>query len=281
LEKVIRYTPESKLRHPITFGKQIVSDLFRSRELAWRLLVRDISALYRQTLGGYFWAIFPPLVACGTFILLNSSGILDVKGLKIPYAVYVLLGTILWQVFVESILEPLKVVIEAKPILSRIDFPKEALILCGLGKVLFGFGIKLTIFVAAILLFDLSVEWTVLLLPFPVAGLMLFGTVLGVFLIPFGLLYRDVQHIILLTTSGLIFLTPVAYPPTMGGFFERIVMANPISTYILLAREMVFGGSLENLVPACLLFGLTILLLLIAWIVYRCALPIVVERFGA
>jgi hypothetical protein len=107
----------------------MVADLCASRELAWRLLVRDISALYRQTLGGYFWALFPPLVASGTFIVLNSSGIVNVEGLEVPYAVYVLLGTILWQVLVESILEPLKAVIESKPILARIDFPKEALIL--------------------------------------------------------------------------------------------------------------------------------------------------------
>jgi lipopolysaccharide transport system permease protein len=110
---------------------------------------------------------------------------------------------------------------------------------------------------------------------------MFLGTVLGVFLVPFGLLYRDVQHIILLATSGLIFLTPVAYPPAMGGLLERVIMANPVTTYLLLAREMVFGGFPESLVSASILFGLTILFLLIAWVVYRCALPIVVERFGA
>ncbi len=33
-------------------------DLLASRELAWRLMVRDISAQYRQSLFGVVWALY-------------------------------------------------------------------------------------------------------------------------------------------------------------------------------------------------------------------------------
>ena len=50
------YTPESQIRHPLKLLKSMIFDLKASRELAWRLFVRNISALYRQTALGYFWA---------------------------------------------------------------------------------------------------------------------------------------------------------------------------------------------------------------------------------
>jgi lipopolysaccharide transport system permease protein len=83
-------------------------DLKSSRELAWRLFVRDITAQYRQSIFGIFWAFVPPLITSLVFILLQSNNILNIGETDIPYPVYVLVGTILWQLFSESLNAPLK-----------------------------------------------------------------------------------------------------------------------------------------------------------------------------
>ena len=57
---ITHHTPESKIRHPLDLMKEMFQDLGASQELAWRLVIRDISAQYRQTALGYFWAVFPP-----------------------------------------------------------------------------------------------------------------------------------------------------------------------------------------------------------------------------
>jgi len=57
------YTPESPLRQPRKFVRELISDLWGSRELAWRLFVRDLRAQYRASLLGYLWVFLPPLVA--------------------------------------------------------------------------------------------------------------------------------------------------------------------------------------------------------------------------
>ena len=44
-----------------------------------------------------------------------------------PYALFVLVGTTLWQTFADAATAPLKVVSEAKPLLAKINFPREAL----------------------------------------------------------------------------------------------------------------------------------------------------------
>ena len=55
------YTPDSSLSHPLVMAREMFRDLFASRELAWRLAVRDIRAQYRQAFLGIFWAFILPL----------------------------------------------------------------------------------------------------------------------------------------------------------------------------------------------------------------------------
>src|SRR5688572_9621685 len=94
------YSPESALRRPIHLLRDMFRDLSASRELAWRLFVRDTSARYRQSLLGYVWALLPPIFATITFVLLNQNGILQTSETPVPYPAYVLIGTLLWQVLV-------------------------------------------------------------------------------------------------------------------------------------------------------------------------------------
>ncbi len=116
---IVVYTPESKLRSPVTMAKEMWKDLLTSRELAWRLMVRDISAQYRQSLLGIYWAFLPPLATALVFVILNSRKIINIGETDTPYPAFVMFGTVLWQVFVDSLNAPLKVVTASKPMLSK------------------------------------------------------------------------------------------------------------------------------------------------------------------
>ena len=102
----IIYTPESQLRHPGKLLRSMIRDLFASRELAWRLLVRDVSAQYRQTALGYFWAVFPPLVISLVFIIVNSSNVMKIEGTGIPYPAFVIMGTVFFSLFMDALNAP-------------------------------------------------------------------------------------------------------------------------------------------------------------------------------
>jgi lipopolysaccharide transport system permease protein len=278
---ITRYTPESMLRHPITLLKEMFRDLKASRELAWRLLIRDISAQYRQALLGYFWAVFPPLVTALVLILLRSSAVMDIKDIGIPYPAYVMMGTVFFQLFVDALNAPLKVVNESKAILTKIDLPREAFILSGTGEVLFSFGIKVILLIGVFIYYKVHISWTTVLLPIPLLGLLLLGIMLGIFLIPMGLLYKDIQSALLIATQGLVFLTPVAYPPSVGGTLGKIMDLNPVTPLLMAAKDLVTHGIPGDLIPFFTVFALTMVLLFIGWIVYRLALPIIIERIGA
>lgn len=68
---VVVYTPASQVRNPGVLLRSMWRDLKDSRELAWRLFVRDISAQYRQSLLGIFWAFAPPVITSVIFIILQ------------------------------------------------------------------------------------------------------------------------------------------------------------------------------------------------------------------
>ncbi len=275
------YSPESSLRSPLKMIQEMWSDLLASRELAWRLTVRDISARYRQSILGVLWAFLTPLATALIFVVLNRNEVINVGTTDIPYPVFVMFGTILWQLFVESINAPIKSVILNKPILAKINFPKEALVLSGIGQVLFDLGIKILILAAVMIFFQVPLTWGALLAPFAILLLMLLGIVLGLLLTPIGTLYSDITVALNTVTSLWFFVTPVIYPLPDSWPFSLLNVLNPVSPLLTGARDLAINGTLNDPTPFAVVSLLTILVLLFTWIIYRVSIPILVERMSA
>ena len=139
------YTPESPIRRPLRLFAAMARDLVASRELAWRLFVRDFSAQYRQSALGYLWAIAPPVVTALPWLFLSSQGILTSGQTPVPYVAYVLVGTTLWTIFSDSLLLPSNALNAGKTMLTKIDFRREALILGAMGQLATNGAIRLTL----------------------------------------------------------------------------------------------------------------------------------------
>ena len=80
--------------------------------------------LARLALGLYL-----PLANAAVWLFLNGSGIVTPGDTGLPYPVYVFAGTMLWSVFMDAANAPLQQTTAAKPMLAKINFPCEALIL--------------------------------------------------------------------------------------------------------------------------------------------------------
>ncbi len=278
---IVVYTPESKLGLPIVMAKEMWRDLLASRGLAWRLMVRDISAQYRQSFLGILWAFLPPIATALVFVVLNNRKVINIGETNIPYPAFVMVGTVLWQVFVDSLNAPLKVVTASKAMLTKINFPKEALILSGLGQTLFNLGIKLLILIVVFIIFKIPITWgTPLSLP-AILILVLLGTTFGLFLTPIGVLYTDAVQGIAIITGLWFFITPVVYPPPTSFPFSLLAILNPVSPILVGARDLATEGVLHNPIPFFVVAAITILVLLVTWIIYRLAIPILVERMSA
>ena len=275
------YTPDSEL---LSFGKllrNMWTDLLASRELAWRLLVRNINAQYRQSLLGYAWAFLPPLFTTAIWVFLQSQKVFNVADTGMPYPVFVLTGTVLWQTFVEALNAPLRMVNESKAMLSKINFPREALILTGIGQVLFNFAIRVLILIPVFWWFDVTLQYGLLLAPLGVIALILLGTTIGLLLTPLGMLYHDVGRALGFGTQALFFLTPIIYPVPQASWAGILVNVNPVTPLLQTTRGWLVLGETGVLGGFIWVSGLSLLLLFIGWVLYRIAMPHLVSRLSA
>lgn len=275
------YTPESQVRSPLKLLRAMWHDLFASRELAWRLFVRDISARYRQSLLGVIWAFVPPIITSLVFIVLQARSSIDFGVTDVPYPVYVLIGTILWQLFTESLNAPLKTLTASKAMLVKINFPREALIVSAILVVLFDLLIKVVVLAIIFVLFGLKLTWGLLLAPVAILMIMMLGISIGLLVTPIGMLYNDVTSSLPVITQLLFFVTPVVYAPPQSFPFSLVATVNPISPLLIAARDLITKGTIENLVPFLVVSLLTLVIFFFAWILYRVALPIIIERMSA
>jgi lipopolysaccharide transport system permease protein len=280
LSEVI-YTPESLLKHPLKLFQQMWRDLLASRELARRLMVRDISAQYRQSFLGIIWAFLPPIFMATGFTLASNANVINVGKTDLPYPAYVMFSTALWQTFAEALNGPVQAVTVAKPMLARVNFPREALILAKMGEVFFNFAIKLILIVALFIWFHISVSWTVILTPIALIHLVLLGTFIGILLAPFGVLYQDVSKGLTLFTGFWLFLTPVVYPVPNAGIFGFLVNLNPVTPLLVTVRELATTGVVSEPWRFWIVSVITIVGLLLTWIGFRLAMPFVVERVSS
>jgi lipopolysaccharide transport system permease protein len=260
--------------------KELGKDLWSGRELAWRLFVRDFKAQYSQTMLGYVWAFLPPLFASLTFVFLQSQGIIKIEGLGIPYAAFAMIGTMLWQTFVESIQSPLQAISSAKPMLAKINFPRESILVAGMYMVLTSTAIRLLLIFGVMLVWGIMPGWSLVLLPFFLFGLMLCGFAVGMAIVPIGGLYGDVARSIPIFAQFWMLLTPVIYPARTGGWAGWLTQWNPVSPLIASARASLTNQPLEQMglaIGYTILFGLISLMGLIG---FRLIMPHLIARMG-
>lgn len=274
------YTPESPLRHPLRLLRTMWRDLLASRELTWCLMVRDISAQYRQSFFGILWAFVPPIATAAVFIILNHEGAIRIQSTAVPYPAFVMFGTVLWQLFTDSLYTPLKVMQTGKNLITKVHFPREAIILSGIGQTLFYSGIRSLILIAVFVVYQVPVGWGLVMSLFLMGLLLLLGVAVGLLLLPLGMLYTDVTAALGTVTSLWFFVTPVVYPPPDRWPYSLLVDLNPVTPLLVGARDLALNGVLTNGLSVAVVSALTLVALLFMWVLLRVSLPIWIERSG-
>ena len=277
----IVYTPESSLRHPALLLADMFSDLIAGRELSLQLAIRDISAQYRQAALGLLWAFILPLAHTITWVFLSDAGIVTISESALPYPIYAFTGTMLWSIFMDAVNAPLQHTTAAKQMLAKINFKREALVVSGIYQTVFNAAIKIVLLLIALMLLGIHPEWTLIWFPLGIISLILAGTVLGLLITPIGMLYTDIGKSLPLLMQFLMYLTPVVFTMPNSGWAATIFKLNPITPLILATRGWLTGFSPDDLGYFFIVNTLTIGLLLVVWVIYRAAIPILIERLSA
>ena len=122
---------------------------------------------------------------------------------------------------------------------------------------------------------------SLLLFPIAILGAIVFGTTLGLFITPIGMLYKDIAKIITMGLGLLMYVTPVVYAVPKEGIMKTIMEWNPFTSIILTTRDFVIGAAPIYLTYFIGIILVCIPLCLIGLVFYRISIPIIVERMSA
>lgn len=272
------YTPNQARLWGISVWHEMFREIMDNRELIWRLFMRDFSARYRQSVLGILWAIILPLIAVGTFVFLNRTGVLNVGDTGVPYPVYALLGLTIWQVFAGGLTVCSNAIVGGGSLVVKINFPKETLVLAAMGQVVFEFLVRLTLLLIVMGLYGVVPKWTIIFFPLTMIILFVFTLSLGFFLSLLNVMLRDVANMATLLTTFLMFLTPVVYPVPKSGAFTKLMAFNPLSGLVTASRDMMVTGHLTD--PGGFVWSATlaIVFFFFAWRVFHMVEPRMAER---
>jgi lipopolysaccharide transport system permease protein len=279
------YTPESPLSNPLKLIREIFCDIWRTRELIGMLFVRDLKAAYRQTYLGYIWILLPAIATTAVWYYMTNQKLIKVAETPIPYPAFVMIGQIIWGTFTAAFTAPQMGFTGGSPVFMKLKVPPEAFIANACAKIVFDLLVKTLLIATIVIIFwnDLTISWTILLVPVGFLITMLFGVSLGLFMVPIGSLYKDVERVVTMALPFLMYSTPVIFPLADGdGLAATLMKWNPLSPLIEVTRSWLTQGTADPglLVGFFILIPISLLIGLVGLVILRVSMPHLVVRLG-
>jgi lipopolysaccharide transport system permease protein len=226
-----------------------MSALIDRMALAWPLARRDIAARYRGSVAGLLWALIGPLAMVAIYAAVFQGvfqarwpGAGQAPGGGLEYALRLFAGLIVFSAFSEVATRATRLIQDNANLVKRVVFPLELLCVALVMQVAVHAGVQLMLLGVLQAAFGggvgLSGGWLLVVVPWLLALLM--AVALG--LAALGCYLRDLQHLVPLVMTALMFLSPVFYPREAApAALNLLLTLNPLSAPIEAMRAAWFG----------------------------------------
>ena len=248
--------------------REMLTEQIEYRELLAEMTRRDLLLRYKQTVMGFGWAIFMPLLNTIIFsVVFIRVAPLDTG---MPYPLYAYCGLLTWNFFASSLRFAVNSLTANTSLVTKVYFPREifpfsAVVVC---LVDFAVGsIPLVLFMAY---YRVGISAAILFLPVVIVVQLAFTLGVGLLLAMANLFYRDVKYLFEMILTVWMFATSVLYPISLaGGWVAELLKLNPMTPIIEAYRSVLLGGQL----PAAAPFGLSAIVafstLAVAWVCFH------------
>ena len=256
----------------------MLRELFAARELIWRLIYRDIATRYRQSFLGYIWALVPPLLTVTVFAFLARHRVVNMGATEMPYVVHALWSLTLWHLFAETLHGSTNSLVNAGPLVTKINFTKEALVMAALGQPIIDFLIRLAPVAVVMIVYGFTPSLQMIWIPLVVLATVMMALGLGFVFSIVNLVFRDVGSVISVILTFAVFLAPILYPPPVTAPFDWVNILNPFSPLLIASQDLMTGKGLSHpfALAAVTVFSLSVFFG--GWHVFRITIPRIAER---
>jgi len=214
------------------------------RDLFYFLVWRDIKVLYAQTILGFSWAIFQPLIQIVVFSLIFGR-IAKINTDGIPYVLFSTVAIIPWTYLNRAISKSSASLVNGQHMLGKIYFPRLIFPLTPILSVLVDFGISMMIVVAIIFYYGIAPTSNLLYFPFFIVLMMCIAAGAGFWLSAMAIRYRDVKHAMPFAIRMLMYTAPIVYPASsIPDKWTYLYACNPIAGFIEGFRACFLGTAM-------------------------------------
>lgn len=203
-------------------------ELWRYRDLAGQIALRDITVRYRQTLLGAAWAVLQPI----GFMVVFSLFFGDLAGVSsngLPYPLFSLAALVPWTFFANAMLLGSDSLVANSGLVSKIYFPR---IFMPTGILVAGcvdLAISLVILLTIVFIWGLTPSLAILALPLLIVIAAMAALGVSSALSAINVRYRDVRYVVPFAIQLWLFATPVVYPSSLlSQPWQTISAINPM-----------------------------------------------------
>jgi len=229
------------LYHIMNYSHMKISNIIsrKNRILLRELVVTEFKLRYQDSVLGFMWSLLKPLLMFA--ILYFVFGQLLRIGSDIEhYAVYLLLGIVLWNFFVEATSQGLSAIVARGDLIRKINFPKYIIVVSGTISALINLGINLIVIGIFMAINKVDLLPTAPLVILPIILLYVLSLAIAFYLSAANVKYRDVGHIWDILIQAAFYATPILYPISMvierSAIAGHLLMLSPVAQAIQDAR---------------------------------------------
>lgn len=248
--------------------REMFSELAAYRELMFSLVRRDLLLRYKQTVMGFGWSVLMPV----TYMIIFSLIFTRVVTLQteVPYPIYVYAGLLPWNFFASTLRFAVASLTSNSTLITKVYFPREILPFSTILVALVDFLVGFSVLALMMLYYQVPLSWTILLLPVVIAVQVVFTAGVTLLLSMGNLYYRDVKYMVEILITLWMFATSVVYPvDRVGGSLAILLKLNPMTPIIDAYRSILLHGRIPDPASFGTAAGVSVLLLLVAWVLFH------------
>lgn len=222
-----------------------LAELWRYRELAWSMMLRDIKVRYKQTVLGVAWAVLQPVVTMIIFTVI-FGGLAQIPSDGFPYPVFVYSGLLAWNLFATSVSSGGASMVGAAGMISKVYFPRLIVPIASMGVSIIDFAVSFGVLLLLMMIYSVVPSWQVLYLPLFLFGLIVSAVGVSTWLAAVTVIYRDFRFVIPFMVQIWMYITPVIYPASfIPAHLQWMVYCNPVFGWISGIKAAILGTPID------------------------------------
>jgi lipopolysaccharide transport system permease protein len=249
-----------------------VREMLREQSEYWELLYvmsrRDLMLRYKQTIMGFGWAVFMPLLNTILFsVIFVRVAKLDVG---VPYPVFAYCGLLAWNLTASALRFSVGSLTSNINLVAKVYFPREIFPFSAVFVAVVDYAVGAVLLIGMLIYYQVAITPAILFLPVILAIQIVFTASVALFLAMGNLFYRDVKYLFEVVVTLWMFGSSVLYPlDGVTGFAGAILRLNPMTPILDAYRDVILLGRLPPMPEMAAVFGASVVMLGVAWVMFH------------